>query len=73
MMADRRPSGQHSASEQSLFEMMHKKMSGMNDCERETLDKLSGDAWMQVFDPTCTHIVPEARDLGARDFCQQRH
>jgi hypothetical protein len=68
LMADPRPIGQFSASERSISDMMQKKMSVINGCENNTLDELSGDAWLQMFDPTCTNIAPEARALVSRTF-----
>jgi hypothetical protein len=61
--ADPRPIGQYSPSERSIWEMLRKKMQATYDCELDTLDKLSGEAWLQMFDPTCTLIAPEARTV----------
>ena len=72
--ADPRPIGQLSTAERSIFDKMLKKMSVMHNCENETLDKLSGSAWLQVFDPTCAAIVPEAWSLlEERNFCPRKN
>ena len=65
-MADRRPMGQQSASERQIFDMMLKKTREVNDCDRTTLDKLGADAWLETFDPSCTIIAPEARQVCHR-------
>ena len=44
--------GQYSTAERSIADMMEKKMSKMHSCESEALSKLSGSAWLQMFDPT---------------------
>jgi hypothetical protein len=70
LRADPRPVGQYSTAEQSVADKMLKKMSEMHSCERDALDKLSGSAWLQVFDPTCAAIAPEARSLAEdRSLC----
>ncbi len=66
MMTDRRPIGQYSAAERSIADMMQKKMREVSDCDRVTLDKLSADAWLEMFDPACTIIAPEAREVCHR-------
>jgi len=72
--ADPRPIGQLSMAERSIFDKMLKNMSVMHNCENENLDKLSGSAWLQVFDPTCAAIVPEARSvLEERNFCPKKN
>jgi len=63
---DRRPMGQYSAAERSIVDMMLKKMREVSDCDRVTLDKLSADSWLEMFDPTCTIIAPEARQVCHR-------
>jgi hypothetical protein len=74
LKADSRPLGQYSTAERSIADKMHKKMLEMNDCESEALDKLSGSAWLQVFDPTCTAIAPEARSLAeGRTLCPRKN
>jgi hypothetical protein len=53
---------------------MSKKMSEMHGCESDALDKLSGSAWLQVFDPTCAAMVPEARSLAEdRGLCPRKN
>jgi hypothetical protein len=59
--ADPRPVGLYSPSDKVIFEALKKKMLTLYNCESETLNELSGDAWLQMFDPTCTAIAPEAR------------
>jgi hypothetical protein len=72
--ADRRPMGQYSTAERSIADKMIKKMSEMDQCERDALEKLSGNAWLQVFDPTCTALAPEARSLAEeRNFCPRKN
>ncbi|MHC2250001.1 COG3904 family protein [Bradyrhizobium elkanii] len=74
LMADTRPIGQHSTAERSIFDKMIKEMSVMHNCESKALDKLSGSAWLQMFDPTCTAIAPEARALAEnRTLCTRKN
>jgi hypothetical protein len=71
---DPRPMGQYSTAERSIFDKMEKKVLEMDSCEREALYKLSGSAWLQVFDPTCAAMVPEARSLAEEhDFCPRKN
>ncbi len=73
--ADPRPIGQYSPSERSIWEMLNKKRQAMHGCEFDTLNELSGEAWLKMFDATCTLIAPEARTLiapGARTVCHQQ-
>jgi hypothetical protein len=70
LMADSRPTGQYSPAERSIADKMQKKMSAMHFCEFDALAKLSGSAWLQMFDPTCTAIAPEARSQeGVSTLC----
>ena len=75
MMADKRPMGQQSASDRSMFDMMSKKMSEVRVCEDQQLIQLSAKAWLQMFDPTCSFIKREITDWqalapdAAKDFC----
>jgi len=72
--ADPRPLGQYSAAERSIADKMHKKMVEMHSCETDALDKLSGGAWLQSFDPTCSTIAPEARSLAEhRSLCPRKN
>ena len=57
---------QMTAVEKSNSEMLLKKMSQWHSCEFFTLSELSGDAWLQMFDPTCTAIAPESRSFCHR-------
>ena len=60
-----RPIGQFTPNEHAIFDALSKKMRDMHDCERSGLDELSGNAWLQMFDPTCRTFAPEARSLDA--------
>jgi hypothetical protein len=72
--ADPRPLGQYSTAERVIFDKMQKKMSEIYHCKIEALHKLSGSAWLQVFDPTCEGMVPEARSLAEeRAFCPRKN
>jgi hypothetical protein len=74
LKADPRPLGQYSTAERSIADKMQKKMSQMHDCESDVLNKLSGSAWLQVFDPTCTAIAPEARTIAeGRTLCPRKN
>jgi hypothetical protein len=53
-----------SPTEQSIWDKMVKKMTDMHNCEDKTLQRLAGSAWLQMFDPTCVAIAPEARSLA---------
>jgi hypothetical protein len=77
MMADPRPIGQQSAGERSIFDMMEKKMAELDGCKAETLNELSADAWLQMFDPKCTIIRQDIVDwalapTAARTFCDRQ-
>lgn len=56
--------GSGSAAEQSIMDKTGKKMLEMHRCEDDALDKLSGRAWVRMFDPTCAAMAPEARSLA---------
>jgi hypothetical protein len=72
--ADPRPTGQYSTPERSIADKMNKKMLEMYHCESEALNKLSGGAWLQMFDPTCTVSAPEARSLAeAGTLCPRKN
>ena len=74
LKADPRPIGQYSTAERSIADKMQKKMLEMYSCESEALNELSGSAWLQVFDPTCTTIAPEARSLAeGRTLCAREN
>jgi|SRR6185437_15643941 len=60
-MSNPHPIGQYSPADRAIFDLLQKKSSTIHGCESDTLDGLSGDAWLQIFDPTCTIIAPEAR------------
>lgn len=71
--ADARPIGEYSTAERSIVDKMQNKMLEMLHCESEALHKLSGSSWLQVFDPTCTAIAPEARSLAEKQsFCLRK-
>jgi hypothetical protein len=77
MMADPRPIGQQSPAEQSIFDMMERKMRTVRACENGALDDLSADAWLQMFDPKCTIIRNDIADwelapTEARTFCDRQ-
>jgi hypothetical protein len=55
--------------------MLNKKLQAMHGCEFDTLNELSGEAWLKMFDATCTLIAPEARTLivpEVRTVCHQQ-
>lgn len=58
-----RPIGQFTPNERAIFDALSKKRRDKIDCELNALDELSGQAWLQMFDPTCRIVAPEARTL----------
>jgi hypothetical protein len=77
MMADPRPIGQQSATDRSLFDLMEKKMQGIHDCEKDNVNTLSAEAWLQMFDPKCEIIRQDIEDWSsapteAQAFCDRQ-
>jgi hypothetical protein len=77
MMADPRPIGRQSATDRSLFDLMERKMQRIHACEEDSVNTLSAEAWLQMFDPKCEIIRQDIEDWSsapteAQAFCDRQ-
>jgi hypothetical protein len=68
---------QLTAAERVVTDMLVEKIQEVHGCERDTLDELSADAWLQMFDPKCIIIRQDIADwelapTEVRTFCDRQ-
>lgn len=73
-----RPVAEQSSPERAIHDLMQKKMLALNNCEEDTINTLSAEAWLQMFDPKCEIIRQDIGDWSslappeAKAFCDRQ-
>jgi hypothetical protein len=60
-----RPIPDKSSAERPIHDLMLKKMLELHHCEEDTINTLSAEAWLQMFDPKCEIIRQDIEDWSS--------